>query len=338
MEKMAMLQDISSQTRIAFRPDRHVRDKVDLVWEEVNGKMRLGLYGLEERAVIDLENCPMMTKELHVFYIRFRAIQPPIKKGSVRLRVSPDGEWGVWLDFANQDVKALFEEKTYLRQLSEIAFVEIGQRRKALEWRNGDPKLVDPVLKPWFQTFGAQMDPIPLFGPVGGFSQVGFKANEALIGAVIDAVSSANLPNWTDLFCGNGNFTLALAARGIHVQAIELDEMALEGLEMSLNSRPEWKERVRAQRADIYLKADTLPNLKDSGLIVDPPRAGLRELLGLIEGGAMPKAVVYVSCHTESFLNDARRLTALKYRLRSLVGVDQFPHSPHCEWVALFTF
>jgi 23S rRNA (uracil1939-C5)-methyltransferase len=337
-EKIEMLQGISDEPRLVFKSEGHVRDKVDLVWQEVERKMRLGLYGLHDRHVIDIETCPMMSEELHSFFVSFRAIRPPIKKGSVRLRISPAGERGLWLDFANQDVKFLFGEKTYLRQLSEIAFVEIGQRRKALEWRNGEPKLTDPVLRPWFQSYDARMEPIPLFGPVGGFSQVGFAANKALVGAVAEAVALSQIPNWIDLFCGNGNFTLALAARGRQVKAVELDEIALAGLKMSLEIRPDWRERVEVQQKDIYRGAFMLPELKERGLIVDPPRSGLRELLNLMEAGSTPPAVVYVSCHTESFLNDTRRLRALGYHVRSLVGVDQFPQSAHCEWVALFTF
>src|SRR5207248_3100271 len=146
------------------------------------GEMRLGLYGMGSREVVDLQECPMMTEPLENWFKEFHKRAPPIKKGSVRLRVSPQGERGVWLDFANQDVKKLFDEKTYLQWLSENAFVEIGQRRKALVWRDGQPKLVDPVLKPWFETYDANLQAIPLYGPVGGFSQTGFAANRELVG------------------------------------------------------------------------------------------------------------------------------------------------------------
>lgn len=339
-EKLAMMADLSLSATLSYMPAGHVRDKVDLVWSKVNGEMRLGLYGLNSREIVDLKSCVMMTKELAEFYQRFRAIVPPIEKGSVRLRVSPDGEWGVWLDFANEDVKTLFEEKEYLRALSEIAFVEIGQRRKALEWRNGVLKLGAPVLKPWFQTYTALLEPISLYGSVGGFSQVGFKANEALVRAVAEAADTVSAQRWVDLFCGNGNFTLALASRGYSVEAIELDELALEGLQTSAASHAEWNERIRIQKADIYLKAETLPSFDKKGLIVDPPRAGLRELLLLLESGAAgkPDAIIYVSCHSEALREDATKLFQMNYKLKSLVGVDQFPQSPHCEWVALFTF
>lgn len=336
-KKLTEVEGLFAKASVVYKPVGAVRDKADLVWQNINGQMHLGLYGLNDRNVIDLESCPMMTPALEAFYRKFRQQAPKINKGSVRLRVSPQGEWGVWLDFANEDVKALFEEKSYLRFLSEIAFVEIGQKRKALTWKDGQPKLVDPILKPWFQTYDPKFNPIPLYGPVGGFSQTGFKANEALVKALEKAVNQVNVRSWVDLFSGNGNFTLALASRGYEVEAVELDPLAVEGLQMSLNqSAHKWKNQVSVKKADLYLKATEAPSFSGKGLVVDPPRAGLRQLLDIMKAGALPSAIAYVSCHTESFIKDAERLKDFGFTLTSLEGVDQFPHSSHCEWVGLF--
>ncbi len=336
-EKASLVSFLNENVRFRYTPSERVRDRADLVWEEG----RLGLYGLEERAgIVDLPACPMMSSALEQFFIEYRQRVPPfVRKGSVRLRVSPAGARGVWLDFANADVKALFDEKEYLRWLMRLAFVEIGQRRKALVWREDtdSPKLVDPILQPWFETYSADGSAIPLFGPVGGFSQTGFAANRELVGVVCEMAALAGAREWLELFSGNGNFALALAARGFAVEAVEFDELALAGLEMSLLAYPELRERLKFSRADVYLQEKKLPPLGGRGLLVDPPRAGLRELLARLRAGDRPEHLIYVSCHSESFTMDSRELLALGYRLRELVGVDQFPHSNHSEWVALFS-
>jgi tRNA/tmRNA/rRNA uracil-C5-methylase (TrmA/RlmC/RlmD family) len=116
-----------------------------------------------------------------------------------------------------------------------------------------------------------------------------------------------------------------------------LEALAVEGLERSLAEHPELKVKIRRQ--DVYLKAKILPPLKERGLLVDPPRAGLRQVLDWLEAGdSRPKALIYVSCFVEAFRADAKRLADLGYSLASLVGVDQFVHSPHAEWVARFRF
>ncbi|MET0904648.1 MAG: RNA methyltransferase, partial [Tardiphaga sp.] len=44
-----------------------------------------------------------------------------------------------------------------------------------------------------------------------------------------------------------------------------------------------------------------------------------------------------VSCNVQSFARDARLLIDGGYRLRNVVPVDQFRHTPHIELVACFT-
>lgn len=328
---------LNCEVQFRYTPISRVRDRADLVWEDG----RLGLFGVEgSSTIIDIASCPMMTDELERFLKDFRKKAPPgVKKGSVRLRVSPSGERGVWLDFANVDVKSLLDDKEYLRWLSALAFVEIGQRRKALVWREdlAQWKLTDPVLKPWFETYDKEGLPIPLYGPVGGFSQAGFASNRALVTVASEMALSTGENNWLELFSGNGSFTLALASHGLQVEAFEIDDLALQGLALSLAEAPALRDRIRFSRADVYSQEKALPPFAGRGLLVDPPRSGLRQILDRLRIGDQPSFLLYVSCHSESFASDSRELMALGYRVLNLAAVDQFPHSRHCEWVALFT-
>lgn len=336
-QKLSRLLPFHPTLDFEHAPTHQVRDRADLIWERVDGQMHLGLYALNGDHTVDLEACPMMSPTLEAWMQEFRQRPPPgITKGSVRLRVSPQGRRGVWLDFANADVKALFDERNYLKWLLERAFVEVGQRRKALVWREDAPKLIDPEMQPWFETYDAHGAAIPLYGPVGGFSQVGFASNRALVEVVARLATESGVGRWIELFSGNGNFALALAARGMQVEAFELEGLALEGLERSLREVSEsWSSNVRASRLDVYIKTAQLPQIQGSGLLVDPPRAGLRQLLKHMESGWLPQTVLYVSCFTETFVQDMERLRALGYETRAIHGVDQFPFSHHAEWVAL---
>lgn len=332
--KVLALKGLFPGAQVVFEAAARVRDRADLVWEDG----RLGIYDLDTKGTLDLEECPMMSLGLERFFLEFKARRPPIHKGSVRLRVSARGEKGVWLDFANQDIKNLFEEREYLKWLSDLAFVEIGQRRKALLWKDGAPKLGDPILKNWFDSFDPQNQPIPLYGPVGGFSQAGLASNQALVSSVSRAAIQSGTKEWVELFAGNGNLAVGLASHGFTVEAVELDELAVAGLHQTLAQRPDLKAKIQISRGDVYLKPDAIPNWENRGLLVDPPRAGLRQILQRLSKGQPPKALIYVSCFTEVFVEEAKSLLQLGYRLQSLEGVDQFPHSPHCEWIGLFVF
>jgi 23S rRNA (uracil1939-C5)-methyltransferase len=331
-EKLASVRGISSPEKIKWIDcgTSFLRDRIDLTWE--NGKLGLYQFG-DQRTVLDLEKCVMASEPLQELLSEYRKKIPPITRGSVRLRVAPNGQRGVWLDFANVDVKNLFDEREYLKWLSELAIVEIGQRRKRLHWIDGAPKLKDAELFPWFQTFPKDGDQtIPLYGAIAGFTQSGLKGNKKLVTEVLRQVEETGLKEWTEFFAGSGNFSLALGASGYSVKAFELDPLAVEGFE---RSKQESNSSVEMVRKDLYRK-EALSDLENlQGLLIDPPRAGLGRSIEVIEK-AKPLALVYVSCWTESFLTDAEKLKALGYELKELAVVDQFVHSPSSEWVGTF--
>jgi hypothetical protein len=115
--------------------------------------------------------------------------------------------------------------------------------------------------------------------------------------------------------------------------------LAVAGLEKSLEGHPEWRGRVRSQRLDVYLRSDSLPDMAGKGLIVDPPRSGLREMLARLKNlndRSRPRGLIYVSCHEPTLISDSQILQELGFGLKQLIGVDQFPHTSHTEWIASF--
>jgi len=71
-------------------------------------------------------------------------------------------------------------------------------------------------------------------------------------------------------------------------------------------------------------------------VLLDPPRAGAREVLP-VAVASRPRRVVYVSCHPGSFARDAGILVQqLGYHLAAAGIMDMFPHTSHVESIALF--
>ncbi len=304
----------------------HIRDKIDLTIKNQNGQMVIGFFEKNSREIADISDCSQMSPKLFEWFKIFRSNLPNIKVGSVRLRVSQDNRRAAWLDFANLDVKNLFEEKSWLRWLADQAFIEIGQRRKKLSFVNGQPKLLDPEPQRWFSHYSL----------VGGFSQVGFEANQGLVNQVLALAKLSGETNWTELFCGSGNFSLALAKSGFSVVASDNDQSALACLEKTINE--DQVQNIKVHEVDAY-KLNALNELTmDQGLLVDPPRSGLKKLtehLAALPQTQQPKSIIYVSCNAETFAEDLKKLTDMNYKIKNLVGVDQFPQSEHCEWIAL---
>lgn len=322
---------IESETRLQFFnvADESLRDRADLVYE--NGK--LGFYQKDSRENFALQACPLMSKELASFYQEIKKISFPIRKGSVRIRVSPPPQSlrGVWLDFANEDIRDLLAEKTTLQKLMSLGLVEIGQKRKIL---TPDFKLKDPEFHPWTRTW-VKDQAIDLYGVIGGFTQSGDLANRVIIREMEDLFAKATSKNWVEFGAGNGNLTFPLAGADPKalVKALEFDEISLEGLKKSLQAHPSFKSRIALQAGD-FQRRDRYPFQKEEGILVNPPRSGLMKFLDPlfeISKAERPQDFIYMSCHLDSFVRDAARMKELGYRLKNLKIVDQFPHSPHFE-------
>lgn len=314
------------------------RDRLDLRLSEG----RLGLLGQEGDGVVDMERCPIATDEVNAALGVLRGDLPPVEivqRASVRLRAR-GGRVGVWFDLSHLALKGLLDEASWLRRATARGWVvELGPKGR----RYSDQGLVASTPMAWSETFvDASID---LHTTVMGFSQPGAAVNRALIRALLQAVDETDASSALELGAGAGNLTLPLASR-LEVVALELDIAPLMAT-LAHAGRPELVARIMPRAGSFHREAE-VPELVASSyhghpvdlIVCDPPRSGLGTFLGglgTLSKRLRPAHLVYVSCHPEALAKDAARLGELGYRLRSLRGVDQFPWTPHAEWVARFS-
>lgn len=175
------------------------------------------------------------------------------------------------------------------------------------------------------------------FGPTE-FTQVNAQANRALVRRAIGLLGPASGERIGDLFCGLGNFTLPIAARGATV-------VGMEGA-ASLTARGEANARAnglsgRASFIAHDLYTDAPGAMAKLGpvdkLLIDPPRDGALEICKALPDVGAPWRIVYVSCNPATLARDANVLVNLKgYRLCAAGIANLFPHTGHVESVALF--
>ena len=336
-----------------IRPvESNFRDRIDLTIQHdaiANSSenemeyQKLGFYKKDSRDILDIDFCPLMSKKASEFYSDLRKIHFPIQKGSLRIRVSPEGKRGIWIDFANEDIKKLLDEKTTLTKLTEICdTIEIGQKRKKLSLIDGQFKLTDPESKIWFETYDKNLNPIPLQMNVGSFSQTGFSTNKILISELLKILSpNQNNQKWMELCSGSGNLTFPLLLTVSSVIATELDENAVESLKATAKYL-NLSDRLFVEKINIHKPSQRLEDLLSGvdGILADPPRSGLQgflEVISKVPGNNLPKNFVYVSCYAETLISDLKILNDLGYNANKIIGVDQFPHSTHCEWIVSLT-
>ena len=170
------------------------------------------------------------------------------------------------------------------------------------------------------------------------FTQVNAGVNRVLVKRAVDLLDPRPGERVGDLFCGLGNFTLALATRGAEVIGMEgAPSLVARGAE---NAKANGlSDRVRFIAHDLY--TDAAGALQRLGpvdkLLIDPPRDGALDICkGLPDSGG-PRRIVYVSCSPSTLSRDAGVLVHVKgYRLVSAGVVNMFPHTGHVESIALF--
>jgi 23S rRNA (uracil1939-C5)-methyltransferase len=173
------------------------------------------------------------------------------------------------------------------------------------------------------------------FGPVD-FIQVNREINVSMVAAALELLQPAENDAMLDLFCGLGNFTLALARRARQVTGVEGDAALVA------------KARANAAANGIGNTAFFMENLFEPAkfgpwsnqrfdlVLLDPPRAGAAELLPRMAHWR-PRRVVYISCHPGSLARDAGLLVHdLGFELTCAGVMDMFPHTTHVESIAVF--
>jgi 23S rRNA (uracil1939-C5)-methyltransferase len=314
-----------------------LRDRCDLTLVNKNGKSVLGLYSMDRSEIIDLNECPQMSDALWAAVEKLRQDLPPINLGSIRVRVSPHSKIGLWLDFPNQTIKELLDEKEWFKRILTWAYVEIGQKRKRLLFKDGKHQLLEDHFETWFETYlGSDLKPFSIYGKVGGFTQPGFRANKKLmqvIGSMIDAKPKRVL----ELCSGSGNFSFYLGSLGHQVLAVEIDDTSIASMKCSLENFPS-KSNIRVEKVNLHAKNPKVAELfVDKDLVLaDPPRSGLGQSLDVLAlVPKLPDTFIYISCYPESFLLDIEKLEKMGYRVKKVEAVDQFPQSKHVEIIGM---
>ncbi|MCL4213638.1 MAG: hypothetical protein KJZ74_06965 [Gemmatimonadales bacterium] len=161
--------------------------------------------------------------------------------------------------------------------------------------------------------------------PGASFAQVNPAMAAVLHATVVERAMRHAPAHVVDAYSGTGATAVALAAQGVRVTAIELDE---EASAWSARGLPSPSRAIAARVEDMlprHLPADVV--------ILNPPRAGVdaRVAALLAEAAPAPRAIIYVSCDPATLARDVSRLPG--WRVHALECFDLFPQTAHVETV-----
>jgi 23S rRNA (uracil1939-C5)-methyltransferase len=164
------------------------------------------------------------------------------------------------------------------------------------------------------------------------FTQVNFAMNRVLVSRALQLLDPQQGERVADLFCGLGNFSLPLAAKGAQVVGFEGSAALVERARQNASANGLV---AQFEAVDLFRNGIAAYGPFDK-LLVDPPREGAVELIKSLPE-AWPRRIVYVSCDPATLARDAGVLVHTKgWRLAAAGVVNMFPHTAHVESVALF--
>lgn len=167
------------------------------------------------------------------------------------------------------------------------------------------------------------------------FIQVHAGINRDLVARVVGLLAPGPHERVLDLFCGLGNFTLALAHYAGHVTGLDVSSALIA------------RARENAQRNGVCNVAfhstdlsstQAMPQIWETWhkLVLDPPRSGAQQVCEAL-AAPLPSRIVYISCNPTTLARDAGILVHKHGLHMTRAGVvDMFPHTSHVESVALF--
>lgn len=167
------------------------------------------------------------------------------------------------------------------------------------------------------------------------FTQVNPAMNNKMVKQALDLLDLDGTEKVLDLFCGLGNFTLALATKAGSVIGVEGDKSLTDwaGRNAEFNNI----KNVEFHCADLTQDQKDAPwmNQAYDAILIDPPRSGAIEMMPYL-GALAPKKILYVSCHPATLARDLAVLTSeYPYELITAGVMDMFPHTAHVESMAL---
>ena len=170
----------------------------------------------------------------------------------------------------------------------------------------------------------------------GAFSNPNGVVNAMSLGWLCEVVNGIKGKDLLELYCGNGNHTVALAPMFRRAVAVELSKSLCEAAEVNLALNGVTNARILQVHSHRFCSRvlkkkcyeDETGRYEFGTVLVDPPRAGLDdETLRLV---ATYEHVLYISCNQDALYSNLEELLRT-HVLRRFAIFDQFAYTEHIE-------
>lgn len=176
--------------------------------------------------------------------------------------------------------------------------------------------------------------PVVLTYLPGGFAQVNQQQNRSMLSVIRRLGAFTPSEQLLDLYCGNGNFSIPLAAEVASVVGIEGNADSIQAAEHNRELNKVANTRFFCDDVCAGVRRLVDQGLRFDTVLLDPPRAGAGEAVADIVR-LTPNKIIYVSCDPSTLARDCGLLSEFGYGVVTSVPIDMFPQTFHIESVTL---
>lgn len=171
------------------------------------------------------------------------------------------------------------------------------------------------------------------------FTQPNAKVNEKMLAWAQQATEEAK-GDLVELYCGNGNFSIALAQNFNRVIGTEISKTSVKSAQVNIAknnidnidivrmSSEEFSQAMNGERKFRRLEGFDLTSYNYDTVLVDPPRAGLDP--DSVELVSRFNKVIYISCNPHTLKENLEQLSKT-HTIEKAALFDQFPYTHHIE-------
>ncbi len=313
------------------------RSRVQLKLRLASGNLHMGFYRNGTHFVIAVPGtCAIADPVINRLIGELRIVLPEFrhadKLSQIDIAVGEDGAAILIFHFIGEQPDELHD--FLLQRLSMLLsasgiFIQCG-RKSAITRVAG----IDSLFYTIPAEFLTGLPEMKLSFSRGGFSQVHYRQNLALLSTVADWAAPVDTDRLLDIYCGNGNFSLPLARYVARVVGIEEYEPSIEDARRnaSANRIDNTTFRCQGARAGIHELVATGESF--DLILLDPPRSGASDIIAQLPA-LSPRAIIYVSCDPATLARDIGLLRAHGYAVTKSRPIDMFPQTYHIESVTL---
>lgn len=295
------------------------------------------LVGFHERAssyVAQMDGCEVLTAKSSALIPQLKQL---IESLSIRQRVPQ-----IELAQGSEVLALVFRVLEPPSETDLKALSDFGRQHQAEIWLQSKGPDSIQLLYPTSSSLSYRLADFDLdfpFRPTD-FTQVNHQVNEVLVRKAVRLLKLDSRDRVLDLFCGLGNFSLALARVADFIFGIEGSEV-LVGRAKSVAITQGLEQRTNFEAANLFTLSDQAWEAIGffDKILLDPPREGAQRICELIAQHAMKASrIVYVSCNPATLARDAAILVhQAGYSLESAAVANMFPQTSHVESIAVFS-